>query len=163
MRFWIDTELHDNGKYIELISLGAVAADGREFYAISTEFDPAGVTPWVQQHVLPFLEPRTSPVWQPLSAIAEAFLAFVGDEPAEFWSYIATYDWYLVTRLLPDGLDGLPDNWPFECWDLHQWAWQLGHPQLPAHAGPVHHALADAHWHRQVYEFLAEYERTTQQ
>ena len=37
-------------------------------------------------------------------------IAFVGDEPAEFWSLIATYDWYLVTRLLFGGLDRLPSN-----------------------------------------------------
>ena len=162
MRFWIDTELHDTGKHVELISLGAIAEDGREFYAISTEFDCAAVRSWTKANVLPSLEPRQSPVWKPLSTIAEEFLTFVGDEPAEFWSYIATYDWYLITRLLPYGLDGLPENWPFECWDLHQWAWQLGNPPLPKHDGQAHHALADARWHRQVYEFLVEYQRTRQ-
>ncbi len=163
MRFWLDTEFDDAGDEVELISLGAVAEDGREFYAISTAFDPATVKPWVREHVLPHLEPRDSPVWKSPSSIAEEFLEFVGNEPAEFWSFIATYDWYLLTRLLFGGLDDLPRNWPFECWDLHQWAWHLGNPPLPSRDGLVHHALADAHYHRRVYEALAEYDRTREQ
>ena len=138
---------------------GAVAEDGREFYAISTEFDPDSAKPWVKENVLPHLEPRGDPVWKPRAAIAKEFLAFVGDEPAEFWSLIATYDWYLVTRLLFGGLDDLPSNWPMECWDLHQWAWRLGNPEFPSFEGLPHHALRDAHYHKRVYAFLVDYER----
>ncbi len=163
MRFWLDTEFDDGGREVELISLGVVAEDGREFYAISTDFDPATVKPWVRENVLPHLEPRDSAVWKPLSAIAAEFLNFVGGEPAEFWSLIATYDWYLLTRLLFGGLDDLPSNWPFECWDLHQWAWHLGDPPRPSDEGLKHHALADAHRHRRIFEFLAEYERRKHQ
>ena len=39
MRYFYDTEFIENGRTIELISIGVVAEDGREFYAISTEFD----------------------------------------------------------------------------------------------------------------------------
>jgi hypothetical protein len=160
VRFWIDTEFDDSGRHVELISLGAVAEDGREFYAISTEFDPLTVKPWVAENVLPHLEPRDSPAWKPLDAIRDEFLLFVGEEPAEFWSLIATYDWYLVTQLLLGGLDDLPENWPFECWDLHQWEWRLGNPERPPRDEQEHHALDDARWQRRIYESLAEYERT---
>ena len=162
MKFWIDTEFDDSGPEVELISLGAVAEDGREFYAISTDFNPAIVKPFVKENVLPHLEPRDSSVWKPVSVISAEFLAFVGQEPAEFWGFIATYDWYLLTQLLFGGLDGLPSNWPFECWDLHQWAWQLGNPELPLDDGLIHHSLSDAHLHRKIYEFLAEHERKKQ-
>ena len=37
--FFLDTEIIELDRAIELISLGLVAADVREFYAISTEFD----------------------------------------------------------------------------------------------------------------------------
>lgn len=161
MRFWIDTEYHDTGKHVELISLGALAEDGREFYAISTEFNPDELLPWTKENVLPHLSPRDSGDWKSIQEIGSDFRAFVGDSPAEFWSYIATYDWYLVTRLLPYGLNGLPENWPFECWDLHQWAWRLGNPELPEPENEAHHALSDAHWHRQVYEFLEAYENSS--
>ena len=40
MRFFYDTEFIDNGRTIELISIGVAAEDGREYYAISTEFNP---------------------------------------------------------------------------------------------------------------------------
>ena len=99
-------------------------------------------------------------MWKSPSAIASEFLAFVGDEPAEFWSLIATYDWYLLTRLLFGGLDRLPSNWPFECWDLHQWEWRLGNPPRPPFEGRQHHALDDARHHQRVYQFLVDLERT---
>ncbi|HET7322728.1 MAG TPA: hypothetical protein VFJ06_00160 [Halococcus sp.] len=34
VRFFYDTEFIDNGRIIDLISIGVVAEDGREFYAI---------------------------------------------------------------------------------------------------------------------------------
>ena len=40
MQYFYDTEFIDNGRHIDLISIGIVAADGREFYSVSTEFDP---------------------------------------------------------------------------------------------------------------------------
>lgn len=50
MRIWIDTEF--NGFGGELISVGLVAADGREFYEVLGCCAPV---PWVQEHVMPFL------------------------------------------------------------------------------------------------------------
>ena len=52
MRFWLDTEYYDDGKEVALISLGAVAEDDREFYAISTDFDPDAVKPWIKRECL---------------------------------------------------------------------------------------------------------------
>ncbi len=43
MKFFLDTEFIEDGRTIDLVSIGVVAEDGREFYAVSTEFDP-GVT-----------------------------------------------------------------------------------------------------------------------
>ena len=39
MRIFYDTEFLDDGKTIDLISIGMVAEDGRELYAVSSEFD----------------------------------------------------------------------------------------------------------------------------
>ena len=55
MRYFYDTEFIDNGRTIELISIGVAAEDGREYYAISTEFDPDRAGAWVRKHVLPKL------------------------------------------------------------------------------------------------------------
>lgn len=38
MRFWYDTEFLEDGKTIDLISIGIVAEDGRTYYAVSDEF-----------------------------------------------------------------------------------------------------------------------------
>ena len=101
-----------------------------------------------------------------MKAIAREFTDFVGEEPSEFWSLIATYDWYLVTHELLGGIDYLPHNWPFECWDLHEWAWRLGasevYPQLqPSLQGgsPGHKALRGAQGHRRIYDYLVQFER----
>ena len=55
MRYFYDTEFIDDGRTIELISIGVAAEDGREYYAISTEFDPDRAGAWVRKHVLPKL------------------------------------------------------------------------------------------------------------
>lgn len=55
MRYFYDTEFIDNGRIIDLISIGVVAEDGREFYAVSTEFDPESAGRWVRHNVLPKL------------------------------------------------------------------------------------------------------------
>ena len=165
MKFWIDTEYDDSGDRPVLISLGAVAEDGREFYAVSAEFDADCVKPFVRENVLPYLPPRASPDWMPLSRISDAFLGFIGEDQAEFWSLIATYDWFLVTNELLGGLDNLPSNWNFECWDLYQWAWRIGASKVYPQLQPVfedtdeHHALSCARLHRRIYDYLAQYER----
>ena len=165
MRFWIDTEYDDSGDRAVLISLGAVAEDGREFYAVSSEFDPKKTKPWVQENVLPYLPTKGSSAWKPLKAIAREFTDFVGEEPSEFWSLIATYDWYLVTHELLGGIDYLPHNWPFECWDLHEWAWRLGPRKYTLSCNrrckAAHRAtrLSGAHGARRIYDYLVQFER----
>lgn len=51
MKLFLDTEF--NGFGGELISMGIVASDGHEFYAVKTI--PSDPHPWVAEHVLPFL------------------------------------------------------------------------------------------------------------
>ncbi|MGH2509658.1 MAG: hypothetical protein ACRDHZ_19950 [Ktedonobacteraceae bacterium] len=52
MRYWMDTEFIDDGKTIDLISIGIVCEDGRELYLQSTELDPRNASPWVKDNVL---------------------------------------------------------------------------------------------------------------
>ena len=46
MRYFYDTEFIEDGNTIELVSIGIVAEDGREYYAVSTDFDAARANPW---------------------------------------------------------------------------------------------------------------------
>ena len=48
MRVWYDGEFSTTAPEIGLVSLGAVAEDGREFYGVSSEFDPERANPWVK-------------------------------------------------------------------------------------------------------------------
>lgn len=48
VRYFYDTEFIEDGQTIELVSIGIVAEDGREYYAVSTDFDPARANPWVR-------------------------------------------------------------------------------------------------------------------
>src|SRR5258708_2885453 len=55
MRYWMDCEFIEDGHTIELISIGIVAEDGREYYAQSGEFDRRNASDWVKENVLSHL------------------------------------------------------------------------------------------------------------
>lgn len=152
MKYWIDTEYFDDGKTVELVSLGIVAEDGREFYAVAAEFDRTKADSFLRANVLPLI-PEDDPRLLPRAEIRQQLLAFIGADVPEFWSVCAAWDWFLLVRLF-GSLNDLPESWPLYCGDLWQWAKQLGDPALPKHAGTEHQALADAKWHREVYQLL---------
>lgn len=56
-RYWYDTEFLEDGKTIELISIGIVADDGREYYAVASDapWEDVKRHPWLMQHVAPSL------------------------------------------------------------------------------------------------------------
>ncbi len=156
MRFFLDTEFTtDDPAALELMSIGIVGEDGSEFYAVSSEFDPARMSDWVREHVLPLLEPRRDPVWMSRTTIRDRVVAFLGDRATELWGYVPAYDWFLVHGLF-GGWSKLPDSIPWNCWDLKQWAWELGVvDELPKQTTTEHHALEDARYDRELYEHLA--------
>lgn len=51
---WLPTIGNFNKKYhsVQLISIGIVAEDGREYYAVSNEFNPRDASEWVKDNVL---------------------------------------------------------------------------------------------------------------
>ncbi len=163
MRYYLDTEFIEHERTMDLISIGVVAQDGREFYAISLEFDPAAASDWIREHVLVLLEPRESGVWKSRAAIRDELVAFIGDDPPEFWTWCGLYDWLAVVQLF-GGLDRLPTGWLYFANDLMQWCGQLGlsteDPRIPRQVERQHHALADARHNRVIYEFLAQYQQT---
>jgi len=169
-KVFVDTEFHENGTTIDLISIGAVREDGEEFYAISEEFDlkAAWRVQWLRENVLSHLPLRPtrawpgylldweSPIIQSRKLISKEFLAFAGPSP-EFYGYYADYDWVAVCQLYGRMID-LPDGWPMYCRDLKQ---MLDDRGLTKEALGVeepkneHNALADAHFNLQLYEALA--------
>lgn len=146
MRIWFDTEFIDDGKTVELLSIGMVAEDGREYYAEAAETDRSRACPWVQENVIPHL---TGPV-RTRGEIAEGVRAFVGPKP-EFWAWFAAYDWVVLCQLYGRMIE-LPRDWPMYCNDLVQMVNQSGGAQLPEHTGTKHNALDDARWTKQAWD-----------
>lgn len=102
MRYFYDTEFIEDGHTIELISIGVVAEDGREYYAVSTEFDPERAGSWVRTHVLPKLPPPASQLWRSRQQIRldlEEFLRIDGTDSIELWAWVGAYDHVALCQL----------------------------------------------------------------
>jgi hypothetical protein len=170
MRYWFDTEFIEDGKTIDLISIGIVAEDGRELYAESLDADLSRADEWVRENVIAHLwsrqaDKRDANRWSRDSGIGgllsrkniareiETFLDPATYGKPEVWAYYADYDWVVLCQLFGRMLD-LPKGWPMYCRDIKQWADMLGGPRLPKQESDEHHALADARWNRQAWEFL---------
>ena len=52
LRYFLDTEFIEDGKTIDLISIGIVSEDGREFYAVNEDCDFGKASDWVLENVL---------------------------------------------------------------------------------------------------------------
>ncbi|TCM39605.1 3'-5' exoribonuclease [Kribbella sp. VKM Ac-2568] len=76
--YFIDREFIELEREIELISLGIVAADGREFYAVSTEFDASRANEFVKTVVIPLLAPPGDPVWMSRAQMKDELVKFIG-------------------------------------------------------------------------------------
>ncbi len=151
MKYWIDTEFIERPGLLDLISVGLVAEDGRTFYAESSEVDWSRASRWT----LATVRPQLAGPAMPLEQIGNALRLFAEhDEHPVFWGYFPAYDWVLFTWLF-GGLADLPFHFPQLCLDIKQWAIELGDPALPVQQGQKHHALADAHWTREAWTFLA--------
>jgi hypothetical protein len=148
MKIWFDTEFIEDGRTIDLISIGAVREDGATLYFESADCDLSCASPWVKQNVIPHLRQ----VWTSRSVIASALSEFVGEKP-EFWAYYADYDWVALCQLFGTMLD-LPKAWPMYCRDVKQLCDSLGNPRLPEQISQEHNALEDAIWARNAWEFL---------
>lgn len=148
MKIWFDTEFIEDGKTIELISIGAVREDGETFYAESLECDLSRASPWVKENVLPHLNGFAVS----RARIAADLMKFAGEKP-EFWAYYADYDLVALCQLFGTMMD-LPSGWPMYCRDVKQLCDNMGNPKLPEQKSTEHNALADAEWTKEAWEFL---------
>jgi hypothetical protein len=145
VRYFYDCEFIEDGRTIELVSIGVVAEDDREFYAVSTQFDPSRAIDWVRKHVLDKLPPPADKAWRPLERIREDLLAFLTapGEPIELWAWMASYDHVALAQLWGD-MRALPRVIPRFTHELRQRWEDAGSPPLPPAPDDQHDALADA-------------------
>jgi hypothetical protein len=107
---------------------------------------------WTLDHVRPQLDGKA----MAREDIGYAVHRFTdGDENPVFWGYFPAYDWVAFAWLF-GGMGEMPFHYPQLCLDIKQWGMSLGDPELPHQVGTRHHALADARWTRDAWNFLAE-------
>lgn len=147
MRYFYDTEFIEDGKTIDLVSIGVVAEDDREFYAVSTDFDASKANSWVKTHVLNQLPNPSESCWMNNDAIRERLLEFLlaadDGKHIELWAWVGAYDHVLLAQLWGD-MRALPKQLPRYTRELKQ-LWEMaGKPELPPIPDGNHDALVDA-------------------
>ncbi len=181
-KYFLDTEFIEDESTIDLISIGIVCEDGREYYAINYDCDRTKANDWVKKNVLAFLPPEPLPQlyrtteeyhasegykqgWRNSLGIADEILDFVGwrkefphflrdEDRPEFWGYYSSYDWVVFCQLWGRMID-LPNGFPMYINDIKQWCKQLGNPRLPKQGEGEHHALNDARWNKNIWNYLS--------
>jgi 3'-5' exoribonuclease-like protein len=175
-RYFLDTEFVDNGRTIDLISIGIVCDDGREYYAVNQEARLDLANDWVRKNVLPQLPPYGAPEWKTREQIRQDVEKFmtawietdalkseslpslppVRAADIEVWSYFADYDWIALCQLFGPMM-ALPTHFPMYCMDLKQLSVLLGSPEHPQQESGEHNALEDARWNKRLFKFLLNY------
>ena len=169
MRYFFDTEFSETGgenkPTIDLISIGIVSEDGREYYAECSDYDENNCSDWVMENVISKLLVNTQPGFEMKQSmtIAAEIVEFVGNDSdkghflPEFWAYYADYDWVVFCWLFGTMMD-LPKGFPMHCMDLQQWWVQLGRPEIkPIDPPGAHNALVDAKWNQELWLNLKAY------
>jgi hypothetical protein len=178
VRYFYDTEFLERGPEhpISFISIGMVADDGRELYAIDWDAPLEAIRQhdWLMENVVPSLPlrlvespglRRTMLAWDvkhpdwprvmPRKMIAMAVAEFLnaGEEAAELWGWYSAYDHVALAQLFGTMVD-LPPCVPMWTNDLRQEAARVGNPRVPFTPDGEHNALADARWNREVAAWL---------
>lgn len=174
MRFFYDTEFLDDGRTIELISIGMVADDGREYYAVNLDAPWRRIKKhkWLMENVVPHLPKsygdarnhmpkswlfnQVDPAVRSKDAIADGVRRFLTSHngPVELWGYYAAYDHVLLAQMFGRMID-LPKGIPMWTNDVQQVAASMGlDNSLPAQVGNAHNALDDARWTKAAWEYL---------
>lgn len=179
MYYTYDCEFIERGYRhpLTLISIGMVAADGRELYAQCLDWGYGYVLTeegrWLRENVIPHLEgwdhrhnlPDCSvKPWWLHHEIADLVRDFTNPREhgkiERFIGYYADYDHVLLCQLFGRMAD-LPKGYPMYTFDLKQEAVRRGIdwlgrlvPHDPQVDGPEHHALSDARWTMRAYRAL---------
>lgn len=165
MKIFYDCEFIDDGSTIGLISIGIVAEDGREYYAVNKDAAWKRIRKhaWLVENVvcsLPRLhgDSRLNPGWgNPLALnfehpamkrrgdIANEVRDFLlsGDGKPQLWAWYAAYDHVCLAQLWGPMVN-IPDGIPMLTYDLKQECDRQGNPDLPTQANGEHNALSDA-------------------
>lgn len=169
-RYYLDTEFIDDGKTIDLISIGIVGDDDKKMmYAVNKECDFSKASDWVLKNVLKPMGLDTETTSENIhlkylghtadcmsrSSILHNVKHFLGSDKFELWASYASYDWVAFCQLFGKMVD-LPENYPMFIHDTEQLRKILGIKveDFPLKNGS-HNALEDAIYVREVVRALA--------
>ena len=178
-RIYYDTEFFEDGRTIDLISIGMVTEDGRELYAVNRDMPVRRIRkhPWLMKNVVPSLPhgfgdrrntiPRRwlydygdASVYT-RRQIARKVQRFIQQVPSpELWAWYGAYDHVALCQLWGAMVD-LPEGVPMWTHDLMQEVERAGNPQVPrlsrtSAAMAEHNALHDAREVKYRHEWLME-------
>lgn len=169
MKIFYDCEFLEDGHTINLISIGMVREDGKEYYAINGNMPWTRIInhEWLSENVVPhlptlqgiaFLDHNHADV-KPQHIIKNEVAQFILEasfdsfSKLELWSWYAAYDHVALCQLWGRMID-LPEFVPMYTNDIKQEFARCGNPTAPSQEGNEHNALADAHYHKKLYEFI---------
>ena len=172
-RIFYDTEFIEDGRTIDLISIGMVReSDGAELYLVNRDMPIRRIRrhPWLMKNVVPSLPqghgdwrnhmPKSwlfdyhDPAVKRHSEIAVMVKRFIQDTPdAQLWAWYGAYDHVCLAQLFGPMVD-LPNGVPMWTNDIQQECQRLGNPQMPEQPAGVHNALSDARHNRVRAQFL---------
>ena len=183
MNIYYDTEFLEDGHTIDLISIGMVADDGRELYAVAEEIEKDPLHgrickhKWLMANVIPHLPLRqtvkqpeaqfsgifyldgNSNVVMPKRMIRNMVREFIQDTPnPELWAWYGAYD-HVVYAQLFDRMIDLPNGFPKHTNDVKTLYVLDGNPTAPEQIGTAHNALDDARHVEAMYRFITKGKR----
>ncbi|WP_284984277.1 3'-5' exoribonuclease [Arthrobacter sp. efr-133-TYG-118] len=154
MKYFYDTEFLDDGHTIEFISIGIVANDGREYYAVNADadWDRIAKHEWLMVNVVPQLpdEMEYKPKAQIRAEVTQFLLA--AGQP-ELWAWFAAYDHVVLSQLFGRMLD-LPDGIPMYTHDLRAYLDYTNIKAIPSQVEGHHDALQDARHVKVVHDYV---------
>jgi hypothetical protein len=171
VRVFYDTEFREDGRTIDLLSIGIVRETGDSYYAVVSDADWEAVKKdeWLLNNVWTGMPVRglkhepysvggvvkrrisypgfldtASALVKPKWVIANEVRDFLTATPnLELWAWYAAYDHVALAQLW-GRMIGLPKGIPMWTNDLRQEAERIGNPTLPEQEEGEHNALADA-------------------
>ena len=148
-RYFYDCEFIEDGRLVDLVSIGVVDEFGREFYAVSTQFDDSKAVPWVRNNVLDKLPSPADKAWRSRERIRDDLYDFLVEpikgrnEQMELWAWYAAYD-HVVLAQLWGAMPAMPNEVPRLTREIRQHWESAGCPPIPDPGRDRHNALADA-------------------
>ena len=110
MRYFYETEVIELPHTIDLVAIAIVSEDRREYYSVSSEFDPFRASPTYRKQVLDQLGLETNR--RPRHRIAQDLRQFFGTEGVHLYSRFSSTFGYVALMWLFGDQESRPVNLP---------------------------------------------------